>query len=121
MENNYDESGEIKLTSDSFDIANWNQASEYKKAGAQVSNLQIVGLFFSTTLMVGLFGYAAFLYAKVKRTHHHTNHSVKNAPSKEYPTYLSGSSPPKKVFRGQSGITMNRTGTYGGSAYGSYA
>jgi predicted ATP-binding protein involved in virulence len=104
MENNYDEYGEIKLTSYSFDLTNWNQASEYQKAVAQVSNWQIVGLFFSTTMMVSLFLYATFLYWKVQRIHTRKREQA-------YPIYLSGSAP-KKVFRGPSGITMNRTDTY---------
>lgn len=104
MQNNYDEYGEILLSSASFDVAKWNQLSEYKKAASKVTSFQVFGLIFSLLLMLGLFGYSVYLYSTVKRIHSLKNH---------YPTYPSGS----KVVRGQSGITMNRSGTWGASVY----
>mmetsp|Transcript_21922 Transcript_21922/g.36233 ORF Transcript_21922/g.36233 Transcript_21922/m.36233 type:complete len:492 (-) Transcript_21922:72-1547(-) len=107
MDNNYDEYGEIVVVSESFDFANWYQVSEYKKATSKVTAFQTVGLVFSLGLMLGLFGYATYMYRKVKRVQ-----SLKNY----YPTYNSGSRS-QKIIRHQSGITMNRSGTYGGGTY----
>lgn len=99
MENNYDEYGEIYLSggSSSFNFANWNKLSEYKKVTTNVTGDQIFLLIASGALVIGLFVYSAYLHAKVTRIWR---------PKKQYPKYPAEDYTPT---RSASGITMLRS------------
>lgn len=94
MENNYDETGEIILKSESFHAAEWRS---YQNVVNTVSPVQQFGLASSFLLMLGLFFYSIHLYRKVRW--------MKTA-AKLYPTYRADD-----VIRSQSGICVNRTTT----------
>jgi hypothetical protein len=94
MENNYDETGEIILKSESFHVAEWRS---YQNVVNMVSPVQQFGLASSLLLMVCLFFYSIHLYRKVRW--------MKSA-AKLYPTYRAD-----EVMRSQSGICVNRTST----------
>jgi hypothetical protein len=108
VEGNYDEYGEIVLTSPLFDFNNWYQFSEYKKfVQREVYPIQIVGLVVSAVLMVGLGIYAICLHRQIV---HFVGGTPLQKRKRERATQEAS-----RLSRINSGITMMRSTS--GSSY----
>eukprot|EP00542_Grammatophora_oceanica_P006161 CAMPEP_0194064114 /NCGR_PEP_ID=MMETSP0009_2-20130614/82182_1 /TAXON_ID=210454 /ORGANISM="Grammatophora oceanica, Strain CCMP 410" /LENGTH=482 /DNA_ID=CAMNT_0038716495 /DNA_START=87 /DNA_END=1535 /DNA_ORIENTATION=+ len=102
IENNYDTTGEILLTSSTFNSDNWKDYHEYQKV--IVTHWQTIGLVFSSIIMVWLGVWACMLHRKVANRTFYNPNSLGSQPGGG------------RLSRIQSGIMMGRSSS-GSSGY----